>query len=233
VFEQPPAVTTIDVEDGNRTIRVQRPEKPALWQDLPDFTMLGAAQPGTGGVLDLALGSLEQDVVLLIQAIKQHRNGPLGSSDETIPSAMQLDPALALLVRPNHGQALRVLARLADGDIQGPLELRDGQAGVYYELRSDAAEPVLDRPAYFHQRDDMDATYNKGVDQLRLEVDFAVARDAETAPRHRAQAAPPWPILDIQLELGTELHVQARKAMTGLTADLDHTVTVEVAEAEE
>jgi hypothetical protein len=230
VFDQPPVVATIDVADGDRTIRVQRPEKPAPWQDLLDFTRLGAAQPGTGGALELPLGALEHDVVLLIQAIKQHRNGPLGSSGETIPSAVQLDRALALLVRPNHAQPLRVMATITGDATQGPLEVRDGQAGVYYELRLAATEPALDRPVYFHQRD---AKYNKGLDQLRLEVDFAVPRDPEVEPDNRAQAAPPWPALDTELVPGTQLHVQARKAMTGLTADLDHAVTVEVEEAEE
>jgi hypothetical protein len=228
VFAQPPGVATIDVADGNRTIRVQRPEKPAVWQDLPGFVQSGDAKRGTGGKLTFPLDAVDQDQVLLVQAIKQHRNGPLGSNTDTIASAVQLDRALALLVRPNHAQPLRVLATITGDATQGPLEARDGQAGVYYELRLAAADPAIERPVYFHQRDDVDATLNKGVDQLRIEVDFAVARDPAAAPGNRAQVAPPWPALDTELAPGTTLYVRARKAMTGVEADLDHTVTVEV-----
>jgi hypothetical protein len=228
VFEQPPAVTTIDVvAEGNRIIRVQRPEKPVDWEDLPGFAPLGEARPGTGGTLEIALGSLDRDTVLLVQAIKQHRNGPLGTTSETISSAMQLDRALALLVRPNHGQALRVLAMLEGEAAEGPLQVTDGQPGVYYELRLEGAASPIDLPAYFHQRDDVDARFNKGIDQLRVEVDLALARDAGASPGERSQTAPPWPMLDRALAPGTTLHVRARKAMSGLEAELDHTVTVE------
>ncbi|HWN66066.1 MAG TPA: hypothetical protein VNM90_00435, partial [Haliangium sp.] len=230
VFAQSPAVATIDVADGKRTIRVERPEKPAVWQNLPGFAALGQEKAGTGGKLTLALDALEEDEVLLVQAIKQHRSGPLSSNAETIASAVQLDRALALLVRPDHAQPLRVLATITGDATQGPLHVRDGQAGVYYELRLTAADPAIDRPVYFHQRDDVAARLNKGVDQLRIEVDFAVARDAEGAPGNPAQTAPPGPALDAELAPGTALYVLARKAMTGLEAELDHTVTVEAAD---
>jgi hypothetical protein len=229
VFAQAPAVATIDVVDGTRTIRVQRPEKPAVWQDLAGFAVRGAAKPGTGGALDLSLGAFTQDTALLVQATKQHRNGPLSSDAELIASSVQLNRALAVLVRPNPAQAVRVLATITGDATQGPLQVRDGQAGVYYELRRAAAEAPIDRPAYFHQRDDVDATLNKGIAQLRVEVDLAIARDAEVAPADRAQAPPPWPMLDAELAPGATLHVRARKAMSGLEADLDHAVTVEQA----
>jgi hypothetical protein len=229
VFEQSPAFATIDVADGARTIHVQRPEQPAVWQDLPDFTPCGDARHGTGGRLEIALDRFDEDAVLLVQAIKQHRNGLLSSDAETIASAVQLDRALALLVRPNHGQALRVLATLAGDATQGPVQVRDGQDGVYYELRLAGADTAIDRPVYFHQRDDMDKDFNKGVDQLRVEVDLAIARDAEGQADLRSRTAPPPPMLDAELAPGTALHVLARKAMTGLEAELDHTVIVEEA----
>jgi hypothetical protein len=227
VFAQPPAVATIDVTDGQRTIRVQRPAKPAVWEDLPGFTPFGEAKRGTGGKLQLTLDALDRDAMLLVQAIKQHRKGPLNGGPLTIASAVQLDRALAPLVRPNHAQAIRVLATITGDATQGPLRVIDGQPGVYYALRLASADPAIERPVYFHQRDDIDATFNKGVGQLRIEVDLAIARDAEVAPDQRAQAAPPWPALDTALAPGATLHVLARKAMTGLEAEFDHTVTVE------
>jgi hypothetical protein len=227
VFEQQPAVATIEVADGARTIRVQRPERPAPWQDLPGFAPAGDAARGTGGELALALAGRTQDALLLVQAIKQHRNGPLNGTAETITSAVQLERALALLVRPDHGQALRVLATLAGGATEGPVHVLGGQAGVYYELRRAGEDTALDRPAYFHQRDDVDAAYNKGVGQLRVEVDLALARDPEGEPGDRARTPPPAPALVAELAPGATLQVHARKAMTGLEAELDHTVTVE------
>jgi hypothetical protein len=229
VFEQSPVFATIDVADGARTIRVQRPEQPAVWQDLPGFTARVDARDGNDGKLEIALERFDEDVVLLVQAIKQHRNGLLSSDAETIASAVQLDRALALLVRPNHAQALRVLATLAGDATQGSVQVCDGQAGVYYELRLADADTAIDRPAYFHQRDDVDAELNKGVGQLRIEVDLAIARDAEGQPDLRSRTAPPSPMLDAELAPGTVLHVLARKAMTGLEAELDHTVIVEEA----
>lgn len=227
VFAAQPAVPIIQVADGARIIRVERPARPVPWQDVPGFAPAGAATPGTGGQLALALDGRVEDALLLVQAIKQHRNGPLGSNADTIQSAVQLEQAFALLVRPNHGQALRVLATVAEGSDEGPVHVVGGQAGVYYQLSLPGADDTIDRPVYFHQRDDSDTSQNKGVGLLRIEVDLALARDPEGAAGDRSRTAPPPPALVAELAPGTTLAVRARKAMTGLEADLDHTVTVE------
>ena len=110
---------------------------------------------------------------MLIQANKQHRKAPLTSANlETLPSAIQLDRALALLVRPNHGQALRLRVEVANAASQGPWLVMDGQPGVFYEFTiSDA--PAFSRSAYFHLRDDLDERINKGIGQLRIGVGLA------------------------------------------------------------
>jgi hypothetical protein len=75
---------------------------------------------------------------------------------------------------------------------------------------------VIALPAYFHQQDDVDAQIAKGINQLRVEVDMAVARDTHESPLLEALPVP----------LGSELQVLARKAMSGVTATLARTASL-------
>ncbi|MFV8751765.1 hypothetical protein ACNOYE_14565 [Nannocystaceae bacterium ST9] len=223
VFAQPPAVATIDVVDDKRTIRVARPSKPATWTDLPGFTPRLDAQAGVGGKLSIALGSFERDTYLLVQAIKQHRSAPLTSADlTTIASAVQLDQALAQMVRPNHHPNLRMRVMVSAGASSGAWLLMDGQAGVYYEF-SKEGKPAFSQSAYFHQRDDLDSRLNKGIGQLRIGVDMAIARDrVPPEASDPTTTAPPLPSLDSPaMPVGSVLSVVARRAMSSLTAALD------------
>jgi hypothetical protein len=227
VFEPSPELKTIDLTDGERIIRIRRPLQPPSWQDPPGFEPVGEATPGTGGALDIALGAFQQDTLLLVQATKQHRAGRLDGSSETLPSAVQLDHALALLVRPDRDRVIRLQTSVVDASSQGPWQVFAGQAGVYYRLRH--AEALIARPAYFHQRDDLDPGLNKGIDQLRVEVDLALARDPSgpDPTGDRAGRPPPVPALDIEpLALGSVVQVSARKAMSGLEVALTESATL-------
>jgi hypothetical protein len=228
VFEIAPELATLLVQDENRAIPLWRPERAAIWKDL-DFAPLGVAHTGVGAALALPLGAFERDVYVLVEAAKEHRTGLLGSSSATIRSATQLDTALALLVRPNAQQLLRAQVTLAQGATTGALVVSGGQPGVYYALRSAGAI----RPAYFHQRDDTDATVNKGIDQLRLEVDFALARDRPGSAGPNHPGTPPLdPALDSEtLPVGTVLNVLARKALSGLEQILSRALTLDAAPA--
>ena len=223
VFGAGAGVQTIDVPGDGGTVRVKRPSKPAVWQDLTGFAPVGDATRGNSGARDLAIGAPgTDDAFLLVQASKQHESGPLGTGSEKIGSAVQLTGALALLVRPNPRQALHLDVVLANGATTGSLQVSGGQPGVFYELRLDGAPTPVGRPAYFHQRDDQSDQLNKGIDQLRIKVDAVIARDASAAGDPRA-TPPAVPLLDTApLPAGSVLGVVAHKAMTGLQAPLEH-----------
>jgi hypothetical protein len=224
VVGQTTATDVIAVADGNRAIRTLRPKRVGDWVDLAGFTPLGNAVAGTGAALSIPLGSFQLDTYVLVQAIKQHRRAPLTSGDATtVASAEQLTVALALHVRPNPDQTLRMRVLVANALSSGSWLVMDGQAGVYYELSSNG-QPAFTSSAYFHQRDDQDSRVNKGIGQLRIGVDLAVARDRTNAG-DPTTTAPALPNLDppAPIAVGTELSVLARKAMSSLTAPLSRT----------
>jgi hypothetical protein len=227
VFDTGTEPPTIDVAVDGRTVRVKRPPKLSPWQDVAGFAPAGDATRGNGGPLDLAIGAPgTDDAFLLVQATKQHDTGRLGAGSETIASAVQLDRALALLVRPNPAQALHLEVAMATGATTGTLLVSGGQPGVFYEFRLDGQTQPIARPAYFHQRDDQSAQLNKGIEQLRIEVDAVIARDRPaltTSPATSPATTPPLtPLLDTaHLPAGSVLRVLARKAMSGLEAPLD------------
>jgi hypothetical protein len=229
VFGTGTQVPTIDVPGDGRTVRIQRPAKPSPWQDLAGFAPVGEAAHGTGGALDLTIGAPgTDDSFLLVQATKQHQTGRLGTGSEQIPSAVQLDAALALLARPNPAPALRLEVAMAAGATTGALRVTGGQPGVYYEFRLDGQTQPIGRPAYFHQRDDRSDQINKGIDQLRIEVDAAVARDRPEPAGSPVTTPPPAPLLETALlPAGSVLRVVARKAMSGLEAPLARLATLD------
>jgi hypothetical protein len=227
VFDPAPAFATIDVVDGERTIRIVRPDQPSTWTALPGFEPRVDAVPGNGKLV-VELGAFERDTILLVEAIKQHRVAPLTSDDlSTLDSAVQLDKALTVLVRPNHLQALRLRVAVANATSSGQWLIMAGQAGVYYGFAL-AGQSAFSRLAYFHQRDDLDDRFNKGLGQLRIGVDLAIARDRSgNEPVDRPTTAPPLPSLDSgPIAVDSVFTVVARKAMTGLTAALDESATL-------
>ena len=217
------AQPTIDVPGDGQTVRIQRPSKPPVWQDLAGFAPVGDATRGSGDALDLAISAPgTDDAFLLVQASKRHQTGRLGTGSEELPSAVQLDRALALLVRPDPVQALRLEVTLAASATTGSVLASGGQPGVFYELRLDGQTQPIGRPAYFHQRDDQRDQQNKGIDQLRIEVDAVVARDRPAPAGDPVTTPPAAPLLDTApLPAGSTLRVLARKAMSGLEAPLD------------
>ena len=218
VFTDPPPAPTLDLQpDDGPMIRVQRPATLA-WDELQP---LGEARPGTGGPLELELPTAD-DSLLVVQARKHHRRSAGGT--DTLTSIVQLNPILMLLHRPDPSPGLTLQVTLADAASTGPLLLRGGQPGVFYELL--LADAAIAAPAYFHQRDDHDPRHNKGIDQLRVEVDLAIARDATGDAT--GDAPPPPPLLDAPpLPLGAVLRVRARKAISGLRCELAGLATIE------
>jgi hypothetical protein len=228
VFDGGAPIPTIDVPGDGQTVRVQRPARPMPWQDLVGFAPVGDAVRGNGGALDLAIGAPgADDAFLLVQGTKQHQTGRLGTGSAEIASAVQLDAALAALVRPNPAPTLQLEVAMAAGATTGSLGVSGGQPGVFYEFRLDGQTPPIGRPAYFHQRDDQSDQINKGIDQLRIEVDAVVPRDRPAPAGAPATTLPATPRLDTALlPAGSVLRVVARKAMSSLAVPLDRTAVI-------
>lgn len=219
LFDAQPDVTTIDVPVDDRIVRLRRPPRPAIWADLEGFEQVGEAVRGNGGSLqwsvDVPPGT--SGAFLVLKASKQHQAGPLREKSKPIESALQLASACALLTQPNPVQPLRLAVTMRDGATTGALLVEGGEPGVFYEFRRGGEDQPIARPAYFHQRDDENDHLNKGIEQIRLGVDFVVSRDGAIAA----------PLLDIPpLPEGTVLHVLARRAMSGLQASLDRVAVI-------
>ncbi len=149
------------------------------------------AAQGTGGLLRLNIApeQLPHDSLLLVQAEKSHQT----ADGVIIPSAIALEQAAVVLTEPNPEPELKLSLPITGNRTQGQLKIEAGQPGVFYHFRTKANGGKLKLPAYFHQHDGRE---NKGIDQLRIGVDMAVARDHPVEPADLGKAPPPLPILD-------------------------------------
>jgi len=226
VFDAQSAKPVITLPGESGLLRIERPPRTTVWQALNGYATQGAAVEGSGGDISIALNPLVHDMVLLVQAVRRHSPKALSVAGVVlIPSAVQLEAALAVLVRPDITQPLSIRATLANGATSGPWLLRDGQPGVYYQLQ-DAAF-AGDAPGYFHQRDDLDARFNKGVEQLRIEIDLALARD-HSEPFDVERESPLPPLTDATpVPVGREIAVRATRAMSGISANLNRTAVLD------
>ncbi|XXT24935.1 hypothetical protein WME94_25715 [Sorangium sp. So ce429] len=212
---------------GTSGVEVYTPRPPALWQAPAGSVQHGDAMPGNGGVLELGVGPLEDDSIVVVQARKTHT-----AAGAPFESAVQLEQAVVVLVRPEAVLALKLaLSASADGN-SGTLLVSGGQPGVFYHFyRSKEASEALGLPAYFHRLDEHDPSLNKGVAAiepegsdhvprrgLRVEMDLVITRDppppATLDPAHKR---PLDPLVDIApLPVGGAVEVMAIKARTGI-----------------
>lgn len=185
--------------------------------------------PGTGGTLDLPLGAPSDDIVCLVRSIKRHTVGGASVETEGLLAAQAL-----VLVRPDPAPGLQ-LALVQPAPSAAPqLRLAGGQPGVAYHFQPvDDAAPLLTWPAYVHQRSGADAALNKGLGQLAIGIDLAVATDADPALDRGSVAAglaaerrfPSAPRLDLPpLPADAQLAVRAVKAQTGAAQALPRRV---------
>lgn len=173
----------------------------------PGFAVGSDWRPGAGADLRLPLPAAEADVIVRVAARKAHHadGGPFFS-------AVWLTRPAARLVRPNPAQPLTLTVTLAGAGTDGGLTVAGGQPGVFYTPRVAPAGPPIQPPAYAHQPDPERLSPFKGVGQLKLEVDFAVARDGQ----------PPLPPLLAAgaIPVGTTLALSAMKAQSRASVDL-------------
>ena len=167
-------------------------------------------QPGTGGTLACTTPALTHDNLLIVQAYKEYQAAPV------VSSAIQLEQAALILVRPNPAPALR-LVPVESAATRGALQVFGGQPGVFYYFRREPERAELGLPVYFHKKDETDQTVNKGLDQLMIDVDFVVA----------AEEPPAAPILETGvLPEGTICSVLAVKAQTGVEVELAQSISL-------
>jgi hypothetical protein len=211
---------------GTSGVEVFTPRPPALWQAPAGSVQHGDAMPGNGGVLELGVGPLQDDSIVVVQARKIHT-----AAGAPLETAVQLEQAVVVLVRPESVPALDLaLSASADG-ISGTLLVSGGQPGVFYHFYRSNEASELGLPAYFHRLDEHDPSLNKGVaatepegsDQvprrgLRTEMDFVITRDPPApAGGDPARVRPLDPLVDVApLPLGGAVDVMALKARTGI-----------------
>ena len=204
------------------------------WRAPQGFVAVGDAPlAGTGADLDLPLGAPADDAVYLVQAIKAHTAG-----QTTINTEVGLAQAVLVLVRPSATPPLQLaLVQGLDAAAAPELQVAGGQPGVYYHFTAQPDGPALPLPAYQHQADERDPASSKGLGQLTIGIDFALARgrDPATEPPPRiALALGQQPVPPPRLRLGLAadaalaanavLAIRAQRAMTGLDTPLASSV---------
>ncbi len=178
-------------------------------------------------LIEITVSEVVADSLILVKASKDHQIEP--DLPASITSEIALNQLVAILARPDPAPALRLwLNSTQSGDA---LQVSDGEPGVFYYLRSTPTGEEFKQAVYFHKRDAQNATQNKGLGQLGLEVDFVVVGDSTPGTSVTGAAAstfPPLPTLDITpLTIGSEFYLRAVKAQTAVETLLDTSRLVE------
>ncbi len=222
VYGVPPAANLLPVGDD---IQVPSPPWTISALNVPaGFALQRDYQPGTGADLSFTIPAVVEDCLVILEARKLH-----GASNT--PSSVQLQKAALVLVQPKPDPSLALEATVADNALPGPLLVSGGQPGVFYFFRvGDGGAEILP-PAYFHKVDASDPATNKGINQLRLSVDFVLERDplaaTDTSP---SQTRPLPPLLDLGPQaLGISLFVRAMKARTRVSVPVSQTAEIPAA----
>ncbi len=203
-----PKVDVIKVKVSDKHYaQVRKPSRKLVWEKTPEgYTAWGKPKVGTGSddILQFTLDPLMDDHLVIIKAQKEHQVTVI----EKIPSAVQLEQAAVVLVRPNPAPSLS----LEKTETSGELKVSGGQQGVFYYFRLTSNGDYLGLPAYFHK-------LNKGLNQLKIEVDYVITG---------LPGALEAPILETGslLDDATTLHVHAMKAQTRVAIPLSHTVNI-------
>ncbi|HUT46928.1 MAG TPA: hypothetical protein VMX36_11630 [Sedimentisphaerales bacterium] len=227
-----PDIEVIKVSvEGEPDVKVRKPAREGVWITPEGYAEWGDAQQGTGGELELKVGPLTDDSLVIVQAQKYHQASPEPQTAQRVPSAVQLEQAAVVLVRPDPAPPLRVKVLVEGAQTSGDMQVFDGQPGIFYYFRQTPEGKEFEWPAYFHKSDDCDESLNKGLEQLELEIDFVVAADPfpgkVSDSANLAQVAPEPPLLQTgRLPTGTTLHIRAVKAQTSVATPLEHTANI-------
>jgi hypothetical protein len=216
-------IVTVAVPD-KPAAQVRKPRQSGVWRMPEGYAPQGdAPAPGTGSDLKLTVKSLAEDAIVIVQALKEHRVDADKRDSAIITSAVRLDPVAVVLVRPDPAKALRLRVPVIGAQTGDSMQVSDGQPGVFYYFRRAPSGAEFPLAAYFHKRDQQDAPQNKGVGQLGIEIDFAIATDAEAAPAgaNLAMVYPRPPLLGIAaFATGGSLSSRAVKAQTAVEVQM-------------
>jgi len=190
-----------------------KPARAEHWSSPPaGYTLAGNWTNGNGQTLSIPLDKLENDSLVVVQAEKLHQAG-----GKTIPSSLQLKQAAILLVGPDPAIPLKLRIPAEETAAKPSIQVFNGRPGVFYHFHLTATGKELSLPAYFHKWAPDQGQTKRGIEKLRLNVDFAVTNTE----------SPQTPIVDFnKLPDHATLHIQARKAFTNVTAKLNHPVEV-------
>jgi hypothetical protein len=218
---------------GKPNVQVLTPVRSDVWRTPADYTPTGDKPvAGTGRDLKFTLKALEQDTIVIVEAIKDHQVDATNPASATISSALRLEQAAVVLVRPDPGRALALRVAVVGAQTGDVMQVSNGQPGVFYYFRQTAAGAEFPLAAYFHKRDDQDTTRNKGVGQLGIQIDFAIAADPDATPAGRPNdlslVSPRPPLLNITpVAIGSSLSSRAVKAQTEVEAPM--TIAAQIA----
>ena len=207
---------------GKPNVQVRQPARSDTWRTPDGYAPIGDGPvPGTGGNLEFTLKTLADDTMVIVQAIKDHVVDSSNPASGTISSAIRFDRAAVVLVRPDTARGLVLRVPVLGAQTGDTMQVSNGQPGVFYFFRQ-APGAEFPRPAYFHKRDDQDSTQNKGVGQLGLEIDFAIAADPDGPPSGSpATVFPRAPRLPITpVATGSSLSSRAMKAQTSVEVQM-------------
>jgi hypothetical protein len=227
-----PDIEVIKVSvEGEPDVQVRKPAEGGLSIIPEGYIEWGDAQQGTGSDLELKGGSLTDDSLVIVRAQKYHQASSDPQTAQRMSSAVRLEQAAVILVRPDPAPPLRVRVLMEGTETSGDIQVFDGQPGIFYYFRQIPEDKEFEWPAYFHKRDDRDKSLNKGLDQLKLGIDFVVAADppsGEVSVSANLAEIPPEPphLQTAPLPTGTILRIRAVKAQTRVASPLEHSANI-------
>ncbi len=209
-FFQPANMTTVSVIIPlnarfklAQTTRLFVPPLSQSWND-PRFRLISNVIAGNGGDLQIPIGTITRDTIAIVRAHKEHGATPPDATD------IQITEPVVLLPRPSSAPSLK-LTRMGNNSIT----VTGGEPGVFYYLLDPSTNELLGKPAYFHRRDEVDSSLNRGIGQLRVGRDFVVARGPVPPAANRATTTPLDPVVIVPaIPTGNTVAVLATRART-------------------
>jgi len=204
----PPITVPASLDVAQHDVLVHEPPRPDPWTVQDGYALIGQPTAGNGGNLVFSIGPFDRDTVFLIKARKTHVGGE---------SALQLAHAIVALPRPKPAPTLSLVLSPS-----GQLSVSGGQRGVFYHFHRVGQTAKIGLPAYFHRLDEVDPQQNRGVGQLRIETDFAIARDPDDPgalqidPAFRPVPDPVVELTEVPPSGETSVRVVAVHARTGV-----------------
>ncbi len=195
-----------------RTVRVHRPPWSANWEERDDLAAEPALGDGNGGDLELTLGPVKNDSIVVIRAHKKNQDPKYD---------VQLEQTMVILPRPGRPPDVPLALTLQPGGTT--MLVSRGQPGVFYHFRRSDQNTEVALPAYFHRP-------GVGISRLRVKMDLVVTREplATELVVVTDPPTPPDPLIEVPPLAGEDgLSVTAVWARTGVAWEEPITVTID------